>query len=120
MPKFELPKLPYDYNALEPYIDAKTMDLHHTKHHATYVSKLNEALAKHSELQDKSLNDLIGNLERMPDDIRVAIRNHGGGHWNHTMFWQIMRPANETKGANPTDVLLASIVKSFSGFDAFK
>ncbi len=85
-----LPELPYAYDALEPYIDAQTMEIHHTKHHQTYVTKLNEALATHPEIADKPLELLLGNLSEVPEDIRGAVRNHGGGHWNHSMFWQIM------------------------------
>jgi len=85
--KYELPKLPYAYDALEPYIDAKTMDIHYTKHHQTYVNKLNEALDKHPEIADKGLNELLANLDAVPEDIRTAVRNHGGGHRNHS-FWR--------------------------------
>ena len=89
---FELPKLAYAYDALEPYIDARTMEIHHTKHHNTYITKLNEALEKHPELGDKSLEALLGDLNAIPEDIRGAVRNHGGGTWNHNMFWEIMGP----------------------------
>jgi superoxide dismutase len=91
--KYELPKLPYAYDALEPYIDAKTMEIHYTKHHQTYVTKLNEALDKHPEIADKPLVELLANLDAVPDDIRTAVRNHGGGHSNHSFFWTIMGPS---------------------------
>src|SRR5277367_1294914 len=96
--KYELPKLPYAYDALEPYIDAKTMELHYTKHHQTYVTKLNEALDKHLEIADKPLEELLANLDAVPEDIRTAIRNHGGGHSNHSFFWTIMGP--QTRSAD--------------------
>ncbi|HUF29332.1 MAG TPA: superoxide dismutase, partial [Gemmatimonadaceae bacterium] len=90
--KHTLPPLPYDYGALEPHIDARTMEIHHTKHHQAYISNLNTALEKAPELQNKSLDDLLGDLDAVPEGIRTAVRNNGGGHWNHTMFWQIMGP----------------------------
>jgi Fe-Mn family superoxide dismutase len=114
---FELPKLPYAYNALEPYIDAQTMELHHTKHHNTYVTKLNEALTKHPELGDRSLEQLLGNLNAIPEDIRGAVRNHGGGTWNHNMFWEIMGP---NAGGMPTGNLAAALESNFGSFNAFK
>ena len=85
---FELPKLPYDTNALEPHIDAKTMEIHHDKHHAAYTNNLNAALEKHSDLEGKSIKDLLKNLDSLPEDIRTAVRNNGGGFYNHGMFWQ--------------------------------
>ena len=88
----ELPPLPYDYNALEPHIDEQTMRIHHTKHHQTYVTKLNGALDGHPELAGKSVDELIAGLAGLPDGIRTAVRNNGGGHSNHTMFWQVMGP----------------------------
>src|SRR6266496_1262190 len=88
---FELPPLPYDYSALEPFIDTQTMHLHHDKHHAAYVTNLNAALEKHAELQNRPLIDILGNINSVPEDIRTAVRNHGGGHANHTMFWEIMK-----------------------------
>ena len=94
--RYQLPPLPYPYDALEPYIDAGTMELHHTKHHQTYVDKLNEALAKHPEIADKPLEELLGNLNAVPEDIRTAVRNHGGGHLNHSLFWRIMGPVGQT------------------------
>jgi Fe-Mn family superoxide dismutase len=114
---FELPKLAYAYDALEPYIDARTMEVHHTKHHNTYVTKLNEALEKHPELGDRSLETLLGDLNAIPEDIRGAVRNHGGGTWNHNMFWEIMGP---DAGGAPTGNLAAALESNFGSFDAFK
>jgi len=115
--KYELPKLPYAYDALEPYIDARTMELHHAKHHQTYVTKLNEALEKHPEVADKPLEDLLGNLESVPEDIRTAIRNHAGGHLNHSFFWTVMRPNG---GGEPAHALSEAIKESFGDFAKFK
>ena len=115
--KYELPKLPYAYDALEPYIDAKTMEIHHTKHHQAYVNKLNEALDKHPELSKKSLEWLLGSLEEVPEDIRKAIQNHGGGHSNHSMFWKIMK---KDGGGEPTGNIAEVITKSFGDFKKFK
>lgn len=103
--KYELPKLPYAYDALEPYIDSQTMELHHTKHHATYVNKLNEALAKEPAWQDKSLEELLTNLDKIPETIRGAVRNHGGGHYNHSLFWALLTPAG--KNGTPNDKIIA-------------
>lgn len=114
---FELPKLTYAYDALEPYIDARTMEIHHTKHHNTYVTKLNEALEKHPEQGDKSLEALLGDLNAVPEDIRSAVRNHAGGTWNHNVFWEIMGP---NAGGTPTGNLAAAIDSNFGSFDAFK
>ena len=102
--KYELPKLPYAYDALEPYIDVQTMELHHTKHHATYVSKLNEALEKAPQLQSKSLEGLLSDLNSAPEAIRTAVRNHGGGHYNHSLFWKMMAPAGEN--GNPIEAIV--------------
>jgi len=113
----QLPPLPYDAAALEPHIDAQTMQIHHGKHHAAYVNNLNAALEKHSELQSKSAEDLIKNLGAIPEDIRGAVRNNGGGHVNHTMFWQIMGPG---KGGQPTGAIADAIKGAFGTFDAFK
>jgi Fe-Mn family superoxide dismutase len=87
---FELPPLPYDYTALEPHIDEATMHFHHDNHHNTYVTNLNNAIAKHPELEGKSLDELLANLDTVPEDIRTVVRNNGGGHWNHSFFWAIM------------------------------
>src|SRR6185437_1736273 len=114
--KYELPKLPYGYDALEPYIDAKTMELHYTKHHQTYVTKLNEALEKHPELADKPLDDLLRDMEGLPEDIRMAVRNHGGGHSNHSFFWTIMGPGEKEPGTEMAKALDAK----FGGFLQFK
>jgi Fe-Mn family superoxide dismutase len=113
----QLPSLPYDAAALEPHIDATTMQIHHGKHHAAYVSKLNDAIAKHPELEGKSAEDLIKNLAAIPDDIRGAVRNNGGGHVNHTMFWEIMGPG---KGGAPSGKIGDAITGAFGSFDAFK
>ncbi|HET9371855.1 MAG TPA: superoxide dismutase [Vicinamibacterales bacterium] len=112
-----LPSLPYDVAALEPHIDAKTMEIHHGKHHAAYVNNLNAALEKHADLQGKSVEDLIKNLNAVPEAIRTAVRNNGGGHVNHTMFWQIMGPG---KGGAPSGKIGDAINATFGGFDAFK
>ena len=114
---YQLPPLPYDAAALEPHIDAQTMQIHHGKHHAAYVNNLNAALEKHADLQSKSAEDLIKNLGAIPEDIRGAVRNNGGGHVNHTMFWQIMGPG---KGGQPTGAIADAIKGAFGSFDAFK
>jgi superoxide dismutase, Fe-Mn family len=113
----QLPSLPYDAAALEPHIDAQTMQIHHGKHHAAYVNNLNAALEKHAALQSKSAEELIKNLSVVPEDIRTAVRNNGGGHVNHTMFWQIMGPG---KGGAPTGAVADAIKGAFGSFDAFK
>jgi len=113
----QLPSLPYDFAALEPHIDAQTMQIHHGKHHAAYVNNLNAALEKHAALQSKSAEDLIKNLSAVPEDVRTAVRNNGGGHVNHTMFWQIMGPG---KGGAPSGAIAEAITGAFGGFDAFK
>src|SRR5438105_949176 len=112
-----LPPLPYDFGALEPHIDAQTMQIHHGKHHAAYVNNLNAALEKHADLQSKSAEDLIKNLSAVPEDIRTAVRNNGGGHVNHTMFWQIMGP---NAGGAPTGKIAEAINSTFGSFDTFK
>jgi Fe-Mn family superoxide dismutase len=113
----QLPPLPYDFAALEPHIDAQTMQIHHDKHHAAYVNNLNAALEKHPDLQSKSVEDLLRDINKVPEDIRTAVRNNGGGHMNHTMFWQIMR-ANA--GGSPSGALGDAIKAGFGSFDAFK
>jgi Fe-Mn family superoxide dismutase len=153
--KYELPLLSYPYDALEPYIDAQTMEIHHTKHHQTYVTKLNEALAKHPSFASsfvktsedkkategkpelKSLEELLSKLESVPEDIRTAVKNHGGGHFSHSLFWRIMAPpfqpsqpgllrrsrphkATEGKGGEPQGRLAGSIAAAFGGFAKFK
>jgi len=114
---FELPKLSYAIDALEPYIDAQTMTIHHDKHHAAYVTNLNGALEKHSELAGKSLEALLADLNAVPEDIRAAVRNHGGGTWNHSMFWEIMAPK---AGGAPKGELAKAINAGFGSFDQFK
>jgi Fe-Mn family superoxide dismutase len=114
---FTLPNLPYAYDALEPHIDAKTMEIHHTKHHQTYVTKLNEALANAADLQSKSLESLLTGINSIPENIRTAVRNHGGGHHNHSLFWTILGPK---AGGEPTGDLAAAINSSFGGFAPFK
>ena len=112
-----LPALPYDAAALEPHIDTTTMQIHHGKHHQAYVTNLNAALDKHAGLQDKSLDDLLKNLASVPEDIRTAVRNNGGGHWNHAMFWQLMGP---NAGGAPTGDVANGIDAAIGSFDAFK
>jgi Fe-Mn family superoxide dismutase len=114
---FEVPALPYDYNALEPHIDEATMHLHHDKHHQAYVTNLNAALDKHPELQGKSAKDLIRDLAAVPEDIRTAVRNNGGGHVNHTLLWKLMGP---NKGGEPTGAIADAINQAFGGFDQLK
>ena len=113
----QLPPLPYDFGALEPHIDAQTMQIHHGKHHQAYVNNLNAALEKHPQLQSKSAEDLIRDLGSVPEDVRTAVRNNGGGHVNHTMFWTLMAPNG---GGAPTGALSDAINAAFGGFDAFK
>lgn len=117
MAKHELPALPYAFNALEPHFDAMTMEIHHDRHHATYVNNLNAALEKHPELFEKSLEELLSNLDSVPEDIRTAVRNNGGGHYNHTLFWEILSPNG---GGAPTGELADAINSAFGSFDAFK
>jgi Fe-Mn family superoxide dismutase len=114
---FELPPLPYNYDALEPYIDTQTMQLHHDMHHQTYVTKLNSAVEKYSDLQSKSPDELIRDLNSIPDDVRTTVRNNGGGHVNHTMFWQIMAP---NAGGEPTGAIAEVITDNFGDFETFK
>jgi Fe-Mn family superoxide dismutase len=113
----ELAPLPYAFDALEPHIDAQTMQIHHGKHHAAYVNNLNAALEKHADLQSKSAEDLIKDLNALPEVIRTAVRNNGGGHVNHTMFWQLMGPNG---GGAPTGKVGDAIASAFGSFDAFK
>jgi Fe-Mn family superoxide dismutase len=114
---FTLPPLAYDYAALEPHIDARTMEIHHTKHHQTYVTNLNAAIEKAPELQDKSLEWLLQNLSSVPEAVRNAVRNNGGGHWNHTFFWQIIGPK---AGGDPTGSVADAIKSSFGDFAKLK
>ncbi len=113
----ELPNLPYPVEALEPHIDAQTMQIHHGKHHATYVTKLNEALQGHDDLQRKSVEDLLRGFDAVPEAIRTAVRNHGGGHANHSLFWQVMGPE---AGGTPEGELGEAIEREFDSFQAFK
>src|ERR1043165_6783576 len=113
---YELPKLPYEYNALEPHIDARTMEIHHSKHHQAYITNLNNAIKVKADLESKSIEDLIKDLNSVPEDIRGVVRNNGGGHANHSFFWQIMGP---NAGGEPTGKLADDIKSSFGSFDAF-
>ncbi|HJU67572.1 MAG TPA: superoxide dismutase [Gemmatimonadaceae bacterium] len=112
-----LPALPYDFAALEPHIDAKTMEIHHGKHHQTYVTNLNTALDKAPDLKDKPLEDILKNLNSAPESVRTAIRNNGGGHWNHSLFWVLMAPK---AGGEPSGALGKAIGETFGDFAKFK
>ncbi len=112
-----LPALPYDFAALEPHIDAKTMEIHHGKHHQAYVTNLNTALDKAPELKDKPLEDVLKSLNSVPESVRTAVRNNGGGHWNHSLFWVLMAPK---AGGEPTGALAKAIGASFGDFAKFK
>jgi Fe-Mn family superoxide dismutase len=114
---YELPPLPYPKNALEPHIDAQTMEIHHDKHHAAYVTNVNKAIAGKADLESKSVEQLIGNLDAVPADIRGAVRNNGGGHANHSFFWKLLGPK---AGGAPSGKLADEIKAAFGGFDAFK
>jgi Fe-Mn family superoxide dismutase len=113
----ELPKLPYAFDALEPHIDARTMEIHHDKHHATYVTNLNKALEGHPDLQGRAVADLLRDIDRVPEAIRPAVRNNGGGHANHSLFWEIMGPGG---GGSPSGDLAAAIDQAFGGLAGFK
>src|SRR6201986_4013820 len=114
---FTLPPLPYSFDALEPHIDAKTMEIHHDKHHAAYVTNLNKALEGHADLQSKSLEELLSNLDAIPENIRNAVRNNAGGHWNHSLFWTQMKKGG---GGEPKGALGDAIKSTFGSFGAFK
>jgi superoxide dismutase, Fe-Mn family len=114
---YELPPLPYSFDALEPNIDAKTMEIHHDRHHAAYVNNLNKALESHPELGNQSVEDLVRNINQVPEDIRTAVRNNGGGHANHSFFWKIMGPNG---GGEPTGAVGQAITSTFGSFQAFK
>lgn len=114
---YSLPELPYSTNALEPYIDAKTMEIHHGKHHQAYIGKLNDALEKHPELKEKGINELLQNLDQVPEDIRTAVRNNGGGHVNHSLFWQLLSPDG---GGEPGGELAAALKIEFGSFKKFQ
>lgn len=114
---FQVPDLPYAFDALEPHIDARTMEIHHDKHHAAYTAKLNEALEKHSSLQSQSIEELLGSIDSVPEDIRTAVRNNGGGYANHSLFWVIMAPG---AGGEPGGRLGDAITSAFGSFADFK
>ncbi|MBM7717622.1 superoxide dismutase SodA [Siminovitchia sp. FSL H7-0308] len=114
---YELPQLPYAYDALEPHIDKETMNIHHTKHHNTYVTNLNKAVEGHSDLASKSVEELISNLDAVPESIRTAVRNNGGGHANHSLFWKLLSPEG---GGEPSGELKSAIESKFGSFDKFK
>ncbi len=114
---FELPPLPYSTDALEPHIDTRTMEIHHGKHHNAYVTNVNKAIAGKADLESKSIEELIGNLDAVPEDIRGAVRNNGGGHCNHSLFWKVMGAG---KGGEPSGALADAINASLGSFDAFK
>jgi Fe-Mn family superoxide dismutase len=114
---FELPKLPYSYDALEPHIDARTMEIHHTKHHQTYITNVNNAIAGKAGLEGKTVEQLIANLNEVPEEIRTVVRNNGGGHANHSFFWKIMGPG---MGGTPGGELASAINTTFGSFDSFK
>jgi Fe-Mn family superoxide dismutase len=112
-----LPTLPYAFTALEPHIDAQTMEIHYTKHHQAYINNLNAALEKHPALAEKTVEELVADLDMIPEDIRTAVRNNGGGHLNHSIFWELMAP---NAGGKPKGALLAALEKTFGSFDAFQ
>jgi superoxide dismutase, Fe-Mn family len=114
---FTVPPLPYAFDALEPHIDAKTMEIHHDKHHAAYVTNLNKALEGQADLQSKSIDDLLKNLDAVPEAIRTAVRNNGGGHWNHSLFWTLMKKGG---GGEPKGELSSAISSSFGSFAGFQ
>jgi superoxide dismutase, Fe-Mn family len=117
MAKYELPALPYAFDALEPHIDAQTMEIHHDRHHATYVDKLNGALAEHADLATKSIEELIADIEALPEDVQAAVRNNGGGHANHSLFWQLLSPDG---GGEPAGEIGQAIDETWGSFDEFK
>ncbi|MBO0687702.1 MAG: superoxide dismutase, partial [Candidatus Dormibacteraeota bacterium] len=114
---FELPPLPYDFSALEPHIDAQTMQIHHDRHHGTYVTNLNGAIDKHPELGSKTVEELLGNLSAVPEDVRTVVRNNGGGHLNHSIFWTIMGPSG---GGEPTGAFADAVRDAFGDFASYK
>ena len=117
MGKYELPQLPYGYDALEPHFDAQTMEIHHTKHHQTYVDKLNAALEGHDDLSDQSVEDLMRNFDKVPEDIKGPVRNHGGGHANHSLWWKILA---KDAGGEPDGAVADAIKDAFGDFESFK
>jgi len=114
---YSLPQLPYPYDALEPYIDKMTMEIHHTKHHQTYINNLNSALEKYPEFHNLELEEILRNLDQIPEEIKAAVRNNGGGHYNHTLFWEIMKPNG---GGEPKGKLKEEIERNFGSFEEFK
>jgi len=114
---YSLPLLPYSYDALEPYIDRMTMEIHHTKHHQTYINNLNSALEKYPEFHNLELEEILKNLNKLPEEIKTAVRNNGGGHYNHSLFWEIMKPNG---GGEPKGKLKEEIEKNFGSFEEFK
>lgn len=116
----QVPALPYAFDALEPHIDARTMEIHHDKHHAAYVNNLNKALESHPDLQQKTVEELLRDISSVPESIRTAVRNNGGGHANHSFFWQIMGPSAGNGGGKPSSDLATAIDRDLGGFDAFK
>lgn len=117
MSEFTLPPLPYDYSALEPHVDAQTMQIHHGKHHQAYITNLNNALKDHADLQGKTVEQLITNLDSVPESIRTVVRNNGGGHYNHSLFWQVMGP---NAGGEPTGPVADAINAELGGYTVFK
>lgn len=115
---FTLPELPYEYNALEPYVDEQTMRVHHTKHHQTYIDKLNATLENHPDLQTKTIEDLVKNIDRLPKEIQMSVRNNGGGHLNHSIFWKLMAPGQHGKPSGKVAQSIDSVFGSFSNFQA--
>ncbi|MBU0635975.1 superoxide dismutase [Candidatus Micrarchaeota archaeon] len=115
--EFELPKLPYEYKALEPFIDEKTMQIHHDKHHQAYVDRLNAAIAEKKEVKGKSIEELLAQLDQVPSEIRTAVRNNGGGHYNHSLYWEFMTPNSKD---TPQGKLSEAITKNFGSFEAFQ
>lgn len=116
---YTLPTLPYEYAALEPHIDAKTMEIHYTKHHQTYVDKLNAAIEKHPELAAKSVEELVKGINEVPAEIKTAVQNHGGGHANHSLFWTILQPNNTQVGGKPMEKVGAAIAAKWGTFESF-
>lgn len=114
---YELPPLPYSYDALEPYIDKMTMEIHHTKHHQAYINNLNSALEKYPQFHNFDLEEILKNLNQLPEEIRMTVRNNGGGHYNHSLFWEIMKPQG---GGEPKEKLASAIIETFGSFENFK
>ncbi len=117
---FQLPDLPYAFDALEPYVDERTMQIHHGKHHAAYVTNLNKALEDHADWAGKSIEEICANIAKVPEAVRTAVRNNGGGHYNHSLFWTLMAPAGKGGGGEPTGDLAEAIKKDLGGYAAFK